>query len=96
VVTRRTPACRKNARIVAKHDGRPLLMPKRRMLPPSRARQLFSLEGDDDELQERSSTRAFRNRYHKRSNFESANSSIQGECGERLYSRTWHIQKRKA
>jgi hypothetical protein len=57
VVTRRTPACRKNARVVAKRGGRPFLMPKKKNASSiqSKLKGLPSLEGDDDELQERSS-----------------------------------------
>jgi transposase len=40
--------------------------------------------------------RAFENRYHKRSNVESTNSSFKGKYSEFLYSRRWHTQKREA
>jgi transposase len=39
---------------------------------------------------------AFENRYHKRSNAESTNSSFKGKYGEFLKSRIWHTQKREA
>ena len=40
--------------------------------------------------------RAFKNRYHKRSNAESTNSSFKGKYGEFLLSLKWHTQKREA
>ncbi|MGI0092255.1 MAG: transposase [Nitrososphaerales archaeon] len=84
---------RENARMVSKRGGRPFLMPKKNASPKAKGCQAWK------EMMmnyRKEHPIAFKNRYHKRSNSESVNSSFKGKYGERLYSRKWHLQKREA
>lgn len=84
-------SCRENAKIVTKRGGRPFLMPKRNASSKAKGchawKEMMNYRNEHP--------RAFKNRYHKRSNSESVNSSFKGKYGERLYSRKWHMQKRE-
>lgn len=54
------------------------------------------MEGDDGMEYRREHPKAFKKRYHKRSNSESTNSSLKRKYGEFLRSRKWHTQKRES
>jgi transposase len=85
-------SCRENARRVASRGGTPYLMPKENATSRARGCQPWK---DMMTYRERHPIR-FENRYHRRSNAESINSSLKGKYGESLYSRRWHTQKREA
>jgi transposase len=78
--------------MVTKRGGRPFFMPKKNASFRARWCQAWK----DMMNYRRDHPRAFKNRYHKRSNSESVNSSFKGKYGERLYSMVWHMQKREA
>ena len=85
-------SCRRNAELVAELGGKPFLMPKKNA--SSRARGYHAWKVMMRYKEEH--PKAFENRYHKRSNAESTNSSFKGKYGEFLHSRQWYTQKREA
>ncbi len=85
-------SCRENAREVASRGGRPFLMPKENASSKAKGCQAWK----EMMNYRKNHPRKFKNRYHKRSNAESTNSSLKGKYGEFLYSRRWHTQKREA
>ena len=82
---------RENAELVAKRGGRPFLMLKENASSKAKGHQawkeMMRYRGEHP--------KAFLNRYHKRSNSESTNSSFKRKNGEFLYSRKWKTQKRE-
>jgi len=85
-------SCRENAKLVVSRGGKPFLMPRKNA--SSKAKSSWAWKEMMQYRQEH--PRAFENRYHKRSNVESTNSSFKGKYSEFLYSRRWHTQKREA
>ena len=84
-------SCRENAKLVSRMGGKPFLMP--RSNASSRAKGSYAWKQMMLFREER--PQEFEGRYHKRSNAESANSSLKGKYGEFLRSRKWHMQKRE-
>lgn len=85
-------SCRENAELVRELGGEPFLMPRKNA--SSKAKGYYAWKEMMQYREEH--PRAFENRYHKRSNVESTNSSFKGKYSEFLYSRRWHTQKREA
>jgi len=85
-------SCRENAKLVAERGGRPFLMPKKNASSKARSHQAWK----DMMKFKQEHPRAFLNRYHKRSNSESTNSSFKRKNGEFLHSHKWKTQKREA
>jgi transposase len=85
-------ACRENAQLVKRKGGTPFLMPKRNASMKVKGHQAWR---EMVKFREKH-PKAFKNRYHKRSNVESTNRSFKGKYGEFLRSRVWHTQKREA
>ena len=84
-------SCRENAKLVVERGGRPFLMPKKNASSKARSHQAWK----DMMKFKQGHPRAFLNRYHKRSNSESTNSSFKRKNGEFLHSRKWKTQKRE-
>lgn len=82
-------SCRENAKLVSRLGGKPFLMPKSNA--SSRAKGSYAWR--EMMLFREEHPGQFERRYHKRSNAESANSSLKGKYGEFLRSRKWHMQK---
>lgn len=85
-------SCRENAELVADLGGKPFLMPKKNASNRARGHHAWKTMMRYREEH----PKAFENRYHKRSNAESVNSSFKGKYSEFLHSRKWHTQKREA
>jgi len=85
-------SCRRNVELVTELGGKPFLMPKKNA--SSRARGYHAWKAMIRYREEH--PKAFENRYHKRSNSESTNSSFKRKYGELLYSRKWKTQKTEA
>ena len=84
-------SCRENVRQVASRGGTPFLM------PDNASNKARGCQAWKDMMNYRKKhPRKFKNRYHKRSNAESTNTSLKGKYGEFLYSRIWYTQKREA
>ena len=83
---------RENAELVAKRGGRPFLMPKENASSKAKGHHAWK----EMMMYREEHHKAFENRYHKRSNSESTNSSLKRKYGEFLYSRKWKMQKREA
>jgi transposase len=85
-------SCRVNAELVVERGGRPFLMPRKNASSKAKGHQAWKkmIKYREEHL------KAFENKYHKRSNSESTNSSFKRKYGEFLYSRRWKTQKREA
>lgn len=80
---------RKNVELAVERGGRPFLMPKNNASKRAKGHQAWK-----DMMKYREEhPRAFKNRYHKRSNAESTNSAFKRKFGDILHSRKWNMQK---
>lgn len=85
-------SCRENAELVVSRGGKPFLMPRKNASSKAKGSQAWK----EMMTYRKEHPKAFKNRYHKRSNAESTNSSFKGKYSEFLFSRKWHTQKREA
>jgi transposase len=80
---------RENAELAVDRGGRPFLMPKNNASNKAKEHQAWK-----DMMKYREEhPRAFKNRYHKRSNAESTNSAFKRKFGDILHSRKWKMQR---
>jgi hypothetical protein len=85
-------SCRENAKLVVELGGKPFLMPRSNASSKARGYQAWK----EMMLFREKHPEEFEKRYHKRSNAESTNASLEGKYGEYLHSRKWFMQKREA